>query len=346
MSWEETAAAFLAKLGDSKAAASVLDAPKGERSPSAQVRELEEKLEQLKNLAKNQSPNLDVLLESTSNQRRLQEKLARREKAPPSPSPADFDEKAQMRKLLGVLITMQQEAERSGSLDESLIDKLYREVGLKKSVESSSDHLLAQLCSQISQGSGARNKPSIDLQSFGISNRPEELKQQQSTGSSLFGGGQNRTSAFQTLLSEVKRSLDSLNSPRPASPLIKPPYGITNRDDVFPEGETISYVFPGTDCMQNSSRSAQSTTTTPPTSSSDANLSKKRELLCVASSCWRKRRDFEERPRQRMTAKMMATMMTGIAWLKSSTHQLPARRTAALIHRISHNSRSTISLRM
>ncbi|KAK5979823.1 hypothetical protein GCK32_000720 [Trichostrongylus colubriformis] len=279
MSWEETAAAFLAKLGDSQAAASVLDQSRERSSAESRARELEEKLEQLRQLAKSQpsvpvSAVVDELLESSSSHRKV-----------PAQPVEEVDEKAQMRKLLGVLITMQQEAERSGRLDESIIDKLYREVGLKKSIESSSDQLLAQLCSQISQEDDARKKPSIDLQSFGIGlqNRLDSPKLQST--SSIFGGGlrtqvqASQPSTFQALLSEVKRSLDSLNKPtRAPSPLIKPPFVITNRDEVFPESETKSYVFPGADSQAFNRTSGQdgrapsgSTSSMP----SEANLTKK-----------------------------------------------------------------------
>uniref|UniRef100_A0A7I4YGU3 C2H2-type domain-containing protein n=1 Tax=Haemonchus contortus TaxID=6289 RepID=A0A7I4YGU3_HAECO len=270
MTWEETAAAFLAKLGDSQAAASVLDPSKDHRSTSSRARELEEKLEQLRQLARAQptapvSMVVEELLEGSSSRRKA-----------PVQHVEEVDEKAQMRKLLGVLITMQQEAERNGRVDESLVDRLYREVGLKKSVESTSDQLLAQLCSQISQEAEPRTRPSIDLQSFGIGlqNRSEDPPVQPSP--SIFGGGfrpraqTSQSTTFQTLLSDVKRSLDSFNRPtRSNSPLIKPPFVITNRDEVFPESETKSYVYPGADSQTFNQPSLQSERP------SDSNLTKK-----------------------------------------------------------------------
>ncbi|VDM65631.1 unnamed protein product [Strongylus vulgaris] len=238
MSWEETAAAFLAKLGDPKAAARVLDSSAEKDRTTERVSSksfVDEKIKQLRSLA---SP-----LPSTS-----------KEKTEVSLQ-SESDEKAQMRKMLGVLITMQQEAERNGSLDESVIDKLYREVGLKKSLQTTSDQLLAQICSEISQVSQPTSRPAIDLQSFGISAPPADPPQPPS----IFGGGlqsqplppTSQPSTIQMLLSEVKRSLSGLKPPRPLSPLIKsPPFVITNRDDVFPEGETISCVFPGADSKE------------------------------------------------------------------------------------------------
>ncbi|WKY02711.1 hypothetical protein Q1695_016180 [Nippostrongylus brasiliensis] len=254
LSWEETAAAFLARLGDSKAAASVLDTSQDSTSSSTSLKhEIEEKLEQLRGLSK--SSAVDPV---------------KTERSTPPVVP-ELDEKAQMRKLLGVLVTLQQEAERTGRVDESIIDKLYREVGLKKSVESSSDQLLAQICSQLTQGSrDSRSKPSIDLKSFGIHTRPEEPEDQRS---SIFGGGFGRRvpTTFQSLLAEVKRSMENLKPQRAPSPLMKPPFVMTNRDDVFPSNETISYVFPGSDSMPRSSESKSGQES----SSSDAHLTKK-----------------------------------------------------------------------
>ncbi|VDL74250.1 unnamed protein product [Nippostrongylus brasiliensis] len=215
--------------------------------------EIEEKLEQLRGLSK--SSAVDPV---------------KTERSTPPVVP-ELDEKAQMRKLLGVLVTLQQEAERTGRVDESIIDKLYREVGLKKSVESSSDQLLAQICSQLTQGSrDSRSKPSIDLKSFGIHTRPEEPEDQRS---SIFGGGFGRRvpTTFQSLLAEVKRSMENLKPQRAPSPLMKPPFVMTNRDDVFPSNETISYVFPGSDSMPRSSESKFGQES----SSSDAHLTKK-----------------------------------------------------------------------
>ncbi|EYB87281.1 hypothetical protein Y032_0266g731 [Ancylostoma ceylanicum] len=256
LSWEETAAAFLAKLGDAQAAAKVLDSAKEKKSSKRASSKsfVDEKIKQLRSLA-NPTP-------SSSSKEKVDT-----ERAKPSSS-SDSDEKVQMRKLLGVLITMQQEAERNGNLDESIIDKLYREVGLKKSVEASSDQLLAQICSQISQDSPSSSKPAIDLQSFGISTQPQPVPQQPAP--SIFGGGFNtqpmpppgQPSTIQSLLSEVKRSLGTLKPPRPPSPLVKsPPFVITKRDDVFPDAETISYVFPGADSKEI--RQASSSNTPP-----------------------------------------------------------------------------------
>ncbi|RCN36057.1 hypothetical protein ANCCAN_18066 [Ancylostoma caninum] len=234
--------AFLAKLGDAKAAAKVLDSSKEKKSSKRASSKsfVDEKIKQLRSLA-NPIPSSNDKVDRES------------ERSKPSSS-SDSDEKVQMRKLLGVLITMQQEAERNGNLDESIIDKLYREVGLKKSVEASSDQLLAQICSQITQDGPSSSKPAIDLQSFGISTQPQPVPSQPAP--SIFGGGFNtqpvpsagQPSTIQSLLSEVKRSLGSLRPPRPPSPLVRsPPFVITKRDDVFPDAETISYVFPGAD---------------------------------------------------------------------------------------------------
>ncbi|VDO23079.1 unnamed protein product [Haemonchus placei] len=254
----------------SRAAASVLDPSKDHRSTSSRARELEEKLEQLRQLAKSQpsapvSMVVEELLEGSSSRRKAPVQLVE-----------EVDEKAQMRKLLGVLITMQQEAERNGRVDESLVDRLYREVGLKKSVESTSDQLLAQLCSQISQETESRTRPSIDLQSFGIGLQNCSEAPQMQPSPSIFGGGfrpraqTSQSTTFQTLLSDVKRSLDSFNRPtRSNSPLIKSPFVITNRDEVFPESETKSYVYPGADSQTFNQPSHQSERP------SDSNLTKK-----------------------------------------------------------------------
>ncbi|KAK6745156.1 hypothetical protein RB195_011709 [Necator americanus] len=153
MTWEETAAAFLAKLGDSKAAAEIFSFSNEKEKKAAPPKSLvNDKIKQLRNLAKpGQAPR------SVENMEKDRGKLL---------ESSDSDEKVQMRKLLGVLITMQQEAERNSNLDESIIDRLYREDGQSTS------------------------KPSIDLQSYGISARPEPTVKQQA--SSIFGGADSK----------------------------------------------------------------------------------------------------------------------------------------------------------
>ncbi|KAJ1370448.1 hypothetical protein KIN20_032173 [Parelaphostrongylus tenuis] len=154
LSWEATAAAFLTKLGDPRGAALV-------SQPSNNSTVFDEKVEQRRNFAQPQptahtSSLVNDFLEHQERLKKLQEIL----------TISDSDEKAQMRKLLGVLITMQQEAERYGSINKSMVDKLYQEVGLKKSVDST-EQLLAQLCSQISHKSESNNKTVVDLHHTG-----------------------------------------------------------------------------------------------------------------------------------------------------------------------------------
>lgn len=240
MSWEATAAAFLRKLGDPKGAALV-------SQPSSNTNVVDEKLKQWINTTESQraAHTSSMVKEFLEHQERLKKLQELR-------TITESDEKAQMRKLLGVLITMQQDAERCGSLDKSMVDKLYKEVGLKKSVDSS-DQLLAQLCSQICHNNETSNKTAIELQSFGII-KPENLPSQAS--SSILGGGFNsqshhltpqsaRPSLTQTLLDEVKRSLGKPESARQLSPIVRsPPFVITNRDDMFQGAETIPYIYP------------------------------------------------------------------------------------------------------
>ncbi|VDM51849.1 unnamed protein product [Angiostrongylus costaricensis] len=246
LSWEASAAAFLTKLGDRKGAALV-------SQPSGNTNVVDEKLKQWRNTTESQptAHTSSMVKEFLEHQERLKKLQELR-------TITESDEKAQMRKLLGVLITMQQEAERCGSLDKSMVDKLYKEVGLKKSIDSS-DQLLAQLCSQISQNNETSNRAAIELQSFGIIN-PENLPLQ--TSSSILGGGffnsqphhltpqSARPSLTQTLLDEVKRSLGKLESARQLSPIVRsPPFVITNRDDMFQGTETIPYIYPGSNSI-------------------------------------------------------------------------------------------------
>uniref|UniRef100_A0A914RA20 Uncharacterized protein n=1 Tax=Parascaris equorum TaxID=6256 RepID=A0A914RA20_PAREQ len=59
------------------------------------------------------------------------------------------DPKEDMRKLLGLLVTMQQEVQQRGQLDDATISRLYEEVGVSGGDMTSSGALLQQLCQML-----------------------------------------------------------------------------------------------------------------------------------------------------------------------------------------------------
>uniref|UniRef100_A0A1I7XCN3 C2H2-type domain-containing protein n=1 Tax=Heterorhabditis bacteriophora TaxID=37862 RepID=A0A1I7XCN3_HETBA len=304
MSWEENAAAFLAKLGDFKAAAKVLDHKKnnhnneksqvtspldkqlGGGTPGINVDHqnsdlFAEKIKQIRNLAipiqqkeiVQSMCAFDDISDICSGTQRQDSSYSRQPSCIQQSSQQQHfaDEKVEMRKLLGVLITMQQEAERTGGLDAAIVDRLYREVGLQKKEGVANDQLLAQLCAQIAGQESPANKPAIDLESFGISKisntEPTSQFHNQtpvSTNQYIPSTSHQLTSAILTkqrqvmnsstngsifsLLSDVRSSLANIKSNRPPSPIVKPPpFVITKREDVFPESESFSFVYPDPD---------------------------------------------------------------------------------------------------
>ncbi|GMT17147.1 hypothetical protein PFISCL1PPCAC_8444, partial [Pristionchus fissidentatus] len=71
------------------------------------------------------------------------------------------------RKLLGVLVTMQQETEQGRELNEKDVDRIYKEVGLNNPRDKN-EAMLSQLIELIG-GKPAVKKPNINLQDYGIS---------------------------------------------------------------------------------------------------------------------------------------------------------------------------------
>lgn len=64
------------------------------------------------------------------------------------------DPKEDMRKLLGVLIAMQEEIQRRGQVDDFTINRLYNEMGVSGGV-TATNNLITQLCQMLASDSGA-----------------------------------------------------------------------------------------------------------------------------------------------------------------------------------------------
>uniref|UniRef100_A0A915ADN1 C2H2-type domain-containing protein n=3 Tax=Parascaris univalens TaxID=6257 RepID=A0A915ADN1_PARUN len=104
------------------------------------------------------------------------------------------DPKEDMRKLLGLLVTMQQEVQQRGQLDDATISRLYEEVGVSGGDMTSSGALLQQLCQMLvgdgasSSGGGfyqqAQHQSNIDFERFGIA----PVKEQTTEASFVYPG--------------------------------------------------------------------------------------------------------------------------------------------------------------
>ncbi|CAJ0962875.1 unnamed protein product, partial [Mesorhabditis belari] len=245
-SWEESAAAFLQKIGDTKAASKVLE------SQAAATRL--------------PLPN------------------------PPSTSQArsENNENAQLRKMLGLLVTMQKEAETRGSLDDQMINQIYGEMGLKRNADSEADALLVKVCSLIG-GTSAQDptkaKPKIDLSVFGIEEANPATPPKNFGVDSIPTFGQNSENLYgirkdpaaqlpkkqqdgssssalpphlQTLLSGLKGTLNqlkfpSVNTSTAPQPSAKGNYGddllrpnlVHRPDDVLSTESNVKHIYPG-----------------------------------------------------------------------------------------------------
>ncbi|VDK56629.1 unnamed protein product [Gongylonema pulchrum] len=64
------------------------------------------------------------------------------------------DPKEDMRKLLGVLVAMQEEIQRSGRVDNSTVNRLYTEMGVSGGI-AEADNLVTQLCRMLANESSS-----------------------------------------------------------------------------------------------------------------------------------------------------------------------------------------------
>uniref|UniRef100_A0A183EZX7 GAT domain-containing protein n=1 Tax=Gongylonema pulchrum TaxID=637853 RepID=A0A183EZX7_9BILA len=96
---------------------------------------------------------LDERLESEMKAGRIGMKMQHVESRPRDP-------KEDMRKLLGVLVAMQEEIQRSGRVDNSTVNRLYTEMGVSGGI-AEADNLVTQLCRMLANESSSSSSSGI-----------------------------------------------------------------------------------------------------------------------------------------------------------------------------------------
>ncbi|CAI5444791.1 unnamed protein product [Caenorhabditis angaria] len=263
--WANGTDNFLAKLGDKKG---------GGRPKTPPNSDLKSRFETLSKFAGAIGKEDDI--ERSRKEAELRRQKNEKDSAPIKPSNTTTtssleDEKAKQRKMLGVIITMQQQSElRGGNIDRREIESLYNEMGLNI---REGDKLLSQMLNDM-QGTSATSAPSINLASFGImapnssqptfNQPPPQMQsyQQQQQPQSAYGAftqqiQQPAPSAYQQSagrLANLQRMVTgNVNNGNSSSSLNLPTvqhssYFEKNAEEIYKD--SVSYVYPTKDDVE------------------------------------------------------------------------------------------------